>query len=161
MKNLPIAIALSLLPAIGFAQSPILASLQAQGIQIKTLSDQDLSHIRGASRITGQPPPSVTAGLKIYNVKLNRFGNEHDYRSYRIMGSEWDPHAQESHFENGVEYKFFGDRWLADKSSGTDWSLSNSTPVDYHYQALGKNGTPLNFGWRETSWSRPISTFSW
>ncbi|WP_338522887.1 hypothetical protein NUH87_23565 [Pseudomonas batumici] len=161
MKKFFIAMTICLLPITVFAQSPILASLQAQGIQITTLSDQDLSHIRGASRITGQSPPSVTTGLKIYNVKLNRFGNEHDYRSYRIMGSEWDPHAKKTHFENGVEYKIFGDRWLADKSSGTDWSMSNATEVDYHYQALDRDGAPFNFGWRETSWSRPISTFSW
>ncbi|CAD5198300.1 hypothetical protein [Pseudomonas sp. FEN] len=80
------------------------------------------------------------------------------------MGSEWSPPSEhgQSYVENGFKYKVSGDRWLADKSSGTDWNINNATEVDYHYQALhNETGAPLSFGWRETSWSRPISTFSW
>ncbi|WP_338525991.1 hypothetical protein NUH87_11200 [Pseudomonas batumici] len=162
MKHLYIAAALYLSPNIGLAHPPILTSLQAQGVQFTILSDQELSQIKGAARITDQPMPSVTAGLKIYNVKLNHFGNEHDYRSYRIMGSEWDPHGTYEHLENGIKHKIAGDRWLADKSSGTDWNMNNATEIDYHYQAVDeKTGVPYNYGWRETSWSRPISNFSW
>jgi len=162
MKFIYTIIALYLLPSWVFAQSPILASLQAQGIQITKLSNPDLSRIKGAARITDQPMPSVTSGIKIYNVKLDRFGNEHDYRAYRIVGNEWDPHGSYEYFENGIKYKTAGDRWLADKSNGTDWNINNATEIDHHYQALNeKTGAPFNYGWRETSWSRPISTFSW
>ena len=161
MKNIHLATIACLLPTLAFAQSPILSSLQAQGVQAITLSDQELKKIRGMARITDQSLPSVITGLKIYNVKLNRFGNEHDYRSYRIVGSEWDPHGTYEHLENGAKQNIAGDRWLADKSNGTEWNANNATTIDYHYQALSNTGTPLNYGWRETSWSRPISTFSW
>jgi len=162
MKFFHVAIILYLAPNLGFADTSILSSLQAQGIHPATLSDQEMRKIKGAARITDQPMPSVTAGIKIYNVKLNRFGNEHDYRSYRIMGSEWDPHGTYEHFENGINHKISGDIWLADKSDTPDWNVSNSIRVDFHYQALDENtGVPFNYGWRETSWSRPISTFSW
>ena len=161
MREVYIATILYLLPETSLAHSSILSSLHAQGIQITALSDQALSQIKGTARITDQPMPSVTTGLKIYNVKLNRFGNEHDYRSYRIMGSEWVPHETYDFFENGIRYSVAGDRWLADKSDSPDWSLSNSIRIDQHYQALSDTGAPLNYGWRETSWNRPISTFSW
>ncbi|NVZ27913.1 hypothetical protein HX881_20340 [Pseudomonas gingeri] len=163
MKIISISAMAFLLPGIGFAQSPILASLEAQGIQVKILSKEQLSKIRGTARITDQPYPSVTQGIKIYNIRLKRFGNEHDYRSYYSVGSDWSPHGTYTHSESGIEYNIAGDRWLADKSDapGGNWSASNAVEVDFHYQALSKNGTPLNFGWRETTWNRPISTFSW
>ncbi|KPA96229.1 hypothetical protein [Pseudomonas asplenii] len=155
--------AASLLPAISIAQPSILSSLQAKGIQVTVLDDESLSKIKGAAMITGHPYPSVTQGLKIYNIRLKRFGNEHDYRSYYSVGSHWSPHKEVIYTENGMSYHVAGDRWLADKSDapGGEWNANNAVEVDVHYQALDKNGSPLNFGWRNTSWNRPISTFSW
>ncbi|QXI26460.1 hypothetical protein [Pseudomonas vanderleydeniana] len=155
----------SLLPAISFAQIPLLSSLQAKGIQVTALDDDSLSKIRGTARITGHPYPSVTQGLKTYKIRLKRFGNEHEYRSYYSIGRDWSPHKKQTYTdaETGKTYHVAGDRWLADKSDapGGHWSASHAVEVDSHYQALDKNGAPLNFGWRETTWNRPISTFSW
>ncbi|WP_397459005.1 hypothetical protein AB3464_03880 [Pseudomonas asplenii] len=163
MKIGHLLLATCLLPAMSVAQTPILSSLEAKGIKVTVLDDESLGKIRGAARITGHPYPSVTQGMKTYNIRLKRFGNEHDYRSYYSIGSAWDPHGKYEHTENGVTYKVAGDRWLADKSDapGGSWNASNAERVDFHYQALDDNGAPLNFGWRETSWNRPISTFSW
>ncbi|WP_273820913.1 MULTISPECIES: hypothetical protein [Pseudomonas] len=163
MKTGHLLLAITLLPAISVAQPAILSSLKAKGIPVTVLDDQSLSQIRGAARITGHPYPSVTQGLKTYKMRLKRFGNEHDYRSYYSIGRDWDPHGKYEQIENGITYKFAGDLWLADKSDspGGHWNASNAVEVDHHYQALNENGTPLNFGWRETSWNRPISTFSW
>ncbi|UUQ64565.1 hypothetical protein NLK61_25730 [Pseudomonas fuscovaginae UPB0736] len=163
MKTTHLLLVTSLLPTLSVAQSSILDSLEAKGIQVTTLDDLQLSKIRGAARITGHPYPSVTQGLKTYNIRLKRFGNEHDYRSYYSVGSEWNPHGTYTEIEDGVTYKVAGDRWLADKSDapGGSWNASNAVEVDVHYQALNEKGAPLNFGWRDTSWNRPISTFSW
>ncbi|MGY2197520.1 hypothetical protein [Pseudomonas gingeri] len=163
MKISRIALVLYFLPALGFAQTPILSSLQAQGISTTLLSNQALSKIKGTALITDQPYPSVIQGLKIYNIRLKRFGNEQDYRSYYSVGSEWDPHRKYFYKENGIEHQVAGDRWLADKSDspGGQWNASNAVQVDLHYQALNDNGTPKNFGFRESSWNRPVSTFSW
>ncbi|MFZ4963834.1 MULTISPECIES: hypothetical protein [Pseudomonas] len=163
MKYHYMALALFFLPSLSMAKTPILQSLEAQGIRATALSDQSLSEIKGSGLIMDQPYPSVTQGMKIYNIRLKRFGNERDYRSYYSVGSEWEPHKEFLHYENGVEHKIAGDRWLADKSDapGGNWSASNATVVDYHYQALNDNGTPKNFGFRESSWNRPVSTFSW
>ncbi|QXI30602.1 hypothetical protein [Pseudomonas vanderleydeniana] len=163
MKISHILLAIFFLPAVSFAQSPIISSLEAKGIKVTVLDDESLSKIKGTARITGHPYPSVKQGLKTYNIRLKRFGNEHDYRSYYSVGSEWNPHKNHKYIENGKEYLAAGDRWLADKSDapGGNWNASNAVEVDHHYQALSDNGTPLNFGWRETSWNRPISTFSW
>ncbi len=116
MKIGYLLLATSLLPAMCVAQTPILSSLEAKGIKVTVLDDESLGKIRGAARITGHPYPSVTQGMKTYNIRLKRFGNEHDYRSYYSIGSAWDPHGKYEHTENGVTYKVAGDRWLADKS---------------------------------------------
>lgn len=163
MKIGHLVLATALLPAISTAQTSTLSTLEAQGIQVTVLDDQSLGKIKGAARITGHPYPSVTQGLKTYNVRLKRFGNEHDYRSYYSVGSDWNRQKNLTRTEDGTTYQVAGDRWLADKSDspGGSWNASNAVEVDSHYQALDNNGVPLNFGWRETTWNRPVSTFSW
>lgn len=167
MKNLAritfVAAAVAMLPALSHAENSILASLQAQGIQTVVMTDQSLSEAKGAARITGQPLPSVTVGVKTYQVTWNKLGSQTDYRSYLSYGSGYDPSARRTVTDAGAVYSVAGDVWLADKISKVgSWSLANSTQIDTHYQALdGATGTPLNFGFRTTAWNRPISTFSW
>jgi predicted NAD/FAD-binding protein len=85
MKNLAritfVAAAVAMLPALSHAENSILASLQAQGIQTVVMTDQSLSEAKGAARITGQPLPSVTVGVKTYQVTWNKLGSQTDYRS--------------------------------------------------------------------------------
>lgn len=150
-------------PLFSHAESSILSSLQSQGIQVASMSDEKLSEAKGAARITGQPLPSVTVGLKTYQVTWSKFGSTSDYRSYISQGSSYNTANDATFVEGGVTYRVAGDRWLADRvSNAGSWSEKNSVQVDSHLQALDNaTATPLNYGWRTTSWNRPISTFSW
>jgi hypothetical protein len=167
MKNLlkiaSISTLAAVFPAVSQADSAILSSLKSQGIQTVAMDTQRLSETKGAARITGQPMPSVTVGLKTYQVTWNKQGSQTDYRSYLSVSNEYDPWARQTHTDQGVVYQVAGNRWLADKISNVgSWSLANATQVDVHLQALDNaTGNPLNFGFRTTSWNRPVSTFKW
>jgi len=155
--------AAAILPMMAYAENSILASLQAKEDHLALLNDTKLEEIKGAARIVGHPLPSVTMGLRTYQVTWKKRGSTADFRSYQRIGYDYSPHQEITHIENGVVYKAAGDRWLADQISNVgSWSLANSFEIDKHLQALDPTtATPLNFGWRTTSWNRPTSTFSW
>ncbi|MDR0277334.1 MAG: hypothetical protein LBJ37_05580 [Paucimonas sp.] len=152
------------LPAISHAQNPILASLKEQGVQAVKLDNAAMGEIKGAALLTGAALPSVTQGLKTYEVTWKKFGSQTDYRSYNIIGSSYDPHGIYTYNYEGNTYRVAGDRWLADKvSNANSWALANSTQIDLHVQVLDPNNNyqPSVYGFRDSSWNRPISTFSW
>ncbi|KPA87888.1 MULTISPECIES: hypothetical protein [Pseudomonas] len=167
MKNLvksAMAAALILaVPAISHAGNPILESLKSQGLQPAELSDKQLGDIKGAALITGQPMPSVTQGLQTYHVTWKKFGSQSDYRSYNIVGTSYDPHGVYTYDYDGGTYYVAGDRWLADKTSNVGaWNLAYATEIDLHVQVLHpETKQPSVYGFRTSSWNRPISTFSW
>ena len=77
MKKIAIVLAatgLSATSALAFASNPILGSLKQQGIEAKVLAEAELSDIKGAALISGQPTPSVTVGLKTHRVTYKRLG---------------------------------------------------------------------------------------
>ncbi|WP_133751873.1 hypothetical protein [Pseudomonas sp. LP_7_YM] len=127
------------------------------------MSDQKLDEIRGAAKILGQPLPSVTLGLKTYHVTWKQFGAMDDYRSYIRHGFSYNPGVRNTVVENEVVHDVAGDVWFADRISNPNtWNSAYSVRIDSHLQALDKTtGQPMNFGWRTTSWNRPISTFRW
>jgi hypothetical protein len=149
--------------SVVFAGNPIIAGLESEGVTVERLSDERLGQMKGASMIVGQAHPSVISGLKVHQITWNKFGSLQDHRSYWYMGSDYDPHRQYGVTYNGVDYSVGGDRWLADTISGPgSWRLANATEIEYHYQALNKDtAAPENFGFRASSWNRPISTFRW
>ncbi|WP_296264280.1 hypothetical protein [Pseudomonas sp. UBA6562] len=152
-----------ILPMAAYADNPILVSLKAKEKTLTVLDNAKLEEIKGAALLIGQPLPSVTMGLRTYQVTWKKRGSTADFRSYQRIGYDYDPHRKLTFNENGVEHKVAGDRWLADQISNVgSWSLANSFEIDRHFQALDPNtGTPLNFGWRNSAWNRPTSTFSW
>lgn len=164
LKTFTLATMLVALPATGHAANPILASLQSKGVEAVQMDEQQLNNARGAALITGQPLPSVTTGLKTHMVTWKKFGSQTDYRSYSWEGSSYDTTNNYIYSEDGVNsYYVAGDRWLADKVSNVNsWNAANATLIDLHLQILDPNTkAPSNYGFRSTSWNRPISTFSW
>ncbi|TDV58491.1 hypothetical protein [Pseudomonas sp. LP_7_YM] len=164
-KNITAMLAaiVSVVSISGHAEKSIFESLKNQGAQFAPINDQELGEIKGAARIIGQSMPSVTQGIKTYEITWSKFGAIDDYRSYRMAGFSYDPHRETGFSENGTIYQVAGDRWLADRvSNANSWDAAYAVPVDLHYQAIDENtGQPMKFGWRTTSWNRPISTFRW
>ena len=166
MKELKLRLAVIAITAFApfaHASNPILDSLRQQGVTAPALSNETLSEIKGAALISGQPAPSVTAGLKSHHVSYKGWGAYTDYGSYNYMGNSYDPSNNYTFQYQGGTYRVAGDEWLADLTSGPNtWSAANAQLIEYHYQILDPiTAAPTTYGFRETAWNRPISTFSW
>lgn len=146
------------------ASSPILDALKEQGVQVQPLTDQELENIKGAALIYGQPTPSVTYGLKTHQVTYKGWGNYADHNAYNYIGYYYNPDNNHLYqHTDGNWYRVAGDQWLADRTSGpTTWVGAYAVPVEYHYQILNRDTyAPTSYAFRETTWNRPISKFSW
>lgn len=138
---------------------------EGENSSTKIMSKQEMQDARGAALISGQPYPSVTHGLKKHFVTWKKFGSTADYHSYNYIGNSLTPdtgHTLQFTYM-GSAYHVGGDQWLADDiSAPTAWALANSYLKEYHYQVLNPStDAPSTYAFRETSWNRPISTFSW
>lgn len=146
------------------AANPILDDLRQQGAQAQPLNDEALDKIKGAALIYGQPMPSVTVGLKEHSITYKGWGSYNDYSSYNYIGYGYNPSNKYTftHTDGGT-YRVAGDQWLADLvSAPNSWSAANAVLIEYHYQVLDPNTyAPTAWGFRETAWNRPISTFHW
>lgn len=154
---------LAILPLAALADNAVLLSLNSQGVQPVPLSDTEMGSIRGASILVGQPGPSAPQGLRNYHVSWKGFGSQMDYRQYRHLGDEWNPHTIGRYVYEGTEYYVSGDSWLADLSGDPyQWSAANSIKIEHHLRILDDDTlAPTNRAIRETSWNRPITTFRW
>lgn len=154
---------LAALPFSALAENAILSSLTDQGVQTTAFSDEKMNGIRGASIIIGQPRPSASQGLKNFHVSWKGFGSKADYRQFRIVGEEWNPHTIGRYDYQGETHYVSGDTWLADLSGNPyQWSAANAVAIEGHWQILDKlTLLPTNRAIRETAWNRPITTFRW
>lgn len=165
-KQLALILSFSFLAAVSsavFAASPILDSLKQQGVQAKALTDTELSEIKGAALIYGQPTPSVTVGMKVHMVTYKGWGSYSDYAAYNYIGNSYNPSNDNVFLYNGGYYRVAGDQWMADTvSSPYSWNAANAQLAEYHYQVLDPNTyAPTAYAFRETAWNRPITKFSW
>lgn len=90
MKKLALILSFSFLAAVSsavLAANPILDSLKQQGVQAKALTDTELSEIKGAALIYGQPTPNVTVGMKVHMVTYKGWGSYSDHAAYNYIGN--------------------------------------------------------------------------
>lgn len=158
--------------ATAWSASPILDSLQQQGVRAIAMTDAELDEIKGAALISGQPYPSVTLGLKQHFVTYKGWGSKTDYNSYNYIGNSYNPDPDPGSGVPGVFrvaygggiYGAAGDEWWADdKSSPNSWSRANAKLKETHYQILdpGNGYAPSIYALRDSGWNRPLTTFFW
>jgi len=150
--------------SMSMAENAILVSLENQGVSMQMMDDATLDTVRGAAVIYNQVLPSTTTSVVKHHVTWKHFGSQADYRSYNYVGASFVPNTVGTY--NG--YYVVGDQYLADTiSTGTDWSLANSFDIDNHLQVfLEDQNNPgsyylSNAAFRDTSWNRPLGTFTW
>ncbi|WP_404416413.1 hypothetical protein [Marinospirillum sp.] len=161
MKKLFFLTALISITSYSYAENTIFDSLK-ENASLVTMTSHEMSDAKGAALISGQPYPSVTAGLTTHHITYLGWGSYSDYQSYNYIGSAYSNDDYSVNYE-GNTYAIGGDEWMADiYSDPNSWSLNNAQLIEYHYQILHPETLePSNFAFRESAWNRPITTFSW
>ena len=171
IQTLFVALALVCVSAVAaFASTnPILDALKADGVKVEQMSDAALSEVRGTGLVYGLVDPSFTQGIREYHVTWTKFGSRNDYRSYNIVGYDQLPNAYlniPGYSPNGLPIGGFGDVWMADMTSSPNaWNRQYAQTAEYHLKTFDKisetTGQFNGYGYTESVWNRPLSTFNW